>query len=497
MNLIEKADSYTEITPSKTGLRIIGRGIGPYIHRKQTVPAANGVSLESFRKATRFITISWDALPGFRNKELADLDALMDAVVAELDGMAKDKSDREEIIFKGAGEYEEIAPDDPRLNKLPAKWKALGHDGVGMEQYGKHRSKAVMAFACECHRAEVDLNILAACLMRWKIGEHIRNQSNVKRALNRVIERSFQFFKDSKLFEMNEQHCVLPINGKTRVATRGEDPDFPGRYAMSYSSIGDFKALHDKYRHTFPGEDKEGNPIEVTMGLGTWWINQPHRRQYDGGMRFMPDRDEDVVGNILNLWQGFAVAARKPEGKSGAAGCKLFLDHGLKIICSGDEEHYDYLIKREALIAQKRLRSEIAVALGTEEEGTGKESWCGGLRHLYGVHGMQIQNTEHVIGKHNGHLETLLRLTADEALFASDPRHRNALYNLITEPRFTIEPEHRRRIKPATFSISTLSVTLNTSFRYQARRDGFMVPTVSSAHANDPITFTRSSAIDR
>jgi hypothetical protein len=35
----------------------------------------------------------------------------------------------------------------------------------------------------------------------------------------------------------------------------------------------------------------------------------------------------------------------------------------------------------------------------------------------------------------------LLRLTADEALFVGDPRHRNALYGLITEPTVTIEPK--------------------------------------------------------
>ena len=138
-------------------------------------------------------------------------------------------------------------------------------------------------------------------------------------------------------------------------------------------------------------------------------------------------RDEDVVGDTLNLWQGFAVKDRKPDGKSGAAGCKLFLDHGLKIICSGDEEHYDFLIKREALIAQRRIRSEIAVCLHTEAEGTGKGRWCRSLNHLYGDHAMQVQNPDHVIGKHNAHLERLLRLTADEALFALDPRHRNAL----------------------------------------------------------------------
>ena len=103
---------------------------------------------------------------------------------------------------------------------------------------------------------------------------------------------------------------------------------------------------------------------------------------------------------------------------SGARGCQLLLNHGRKVICSGDEEHYDYLIKREALIAQQKIRSEIGVGLQTVEEGTGKGVWCGSINYLYGNHAMEVQNPEHVIGKHNPHLEKLLRLTADEALFA-------------------------------------------------------------------------------
>jgi hypothetical protein len=255
------------------------------------------------------------------------------------------------------------------------------------------------------------------------------------------------------------------------------------------SGLSDFKALHDKYRHTY---EKDGDT--VTVRLGTWWISQPHRRQYDGGMRFMPRRDEEVVGNALNLWRGFAVATRKPDGKSGASGCHLLLDHGLKVICGGDENHYDYLIKREALIAQHRIRSEIAVALHTEVEGTGKGFWCRTINHLYGAHAMQVQNPEHVTGKHNPHLQKLLRLTADEALFALNPQHRNSLYSLITEPTITIEP----KFVDAYDADNYLNIDVISNARHfipvsgTARR--FFVPMVSPDHANDHEYFSKITA---
>lgn len=151
-------------------------------------------------------------------------------------------------------------------------------------------------------------------------------------------------------------------------------------------------------------------------------------------------------------------------------------------------------MKREALIAQKRIRSEIAVCLQTEQEGTGKGQWARTLNYLYGVHAMQVQNPAHVTGKHNAHLETLLRLTADEALFAGDPRHRNSLYNLITEPRLTIEP----KFVGVYTAISYLNIDVISNAKHfipvseTARR--LFVPTVSSEKASNHEYFRKMTA---
>jgi hypothetical protein len=57
---VERAGSYAEDTISGTGLRIIGHATGAKIHRKQTV--ANGVTLETYRRAERLMT--GNILPG-------------------------------------------------------------------------------------------------------------------------------------------------------------------------------------------------------------------------------------------------------------------------------------------------------------------------------------------------------------------------------------------------------------------------------------------------
>ena len=185
-------------------------------------------------------------------------------------------------------------------------------------------------------------------------------------------------------------------------------------------TFGDFESLLNKYRHEY--EDEKGE--KQIIPLGTFWRTSRRRRQYDGGMAFMPQRDEQVIGNRLNLWQGYGVQPVKPNGKSGAAGCQKFIDFARGVICSGNEAHFDYLIKREALILQKRKRSEIALGLNSKEEGVGKGFYEAAMGRLYGSHAMQVTNPAHVIGKFNPHLETLLRLTAAPAWsVSSTPAH--------------------------------------------------------------------------
>ncbi len=83
--LIARANSYTEVTVSGTGLRIIGRATGPKIHRQQSVNnGVEGAKLETYRNAERYIVMTGNALPGSPS-DLAELDTMMDEVVAELD----------------------------------------------------------------------------------------------------------------------------------------------------------------------------------------------------------------------------------------------------------------------------------------------------------------------------------------------------------------------------------------------------------------------------
>jgi len=104
--------SYAEVTPSGTGIRILGLASGAALHRKFPVPKANGMSIEIYRRADRYITISGAQIGG--TAELANIDAQIDAVAAKLDNSKQQKQaqpenktkhhDLDSLIRNGCGD---------------------------------------------------------------------------------------------------------------------------------------------------------------------------------------------------------------------------------------------------------------------------------------------------------------------------------------------------------------------------------------------------------
>jgi hypothetical protein len=399
------------------------------------------------------------------------------------------KSDRapEDGAFRSSSQYEPIDLTDPLFTKLGPQWLEMIVADDYSADYEGDRSRAEFALVCEAVRVGIDDGAIARLLMdaRRKFGAHTRDKPSYR--LPRIINRGHDFATDPDLADMNSKFFVAPIGEATRVVSMKDDPLFPGRKIIGRAqSFAAFTDLHSNKRKIWETVDKDGVRKVTKIPLGAWWLRHERRRQYDGGMAFMPQHDQDHVGDVLNTWRGFAVQPLKPEGSSGASGCNLMLDHIRQILCNGNEEHYDFFMKRLASIIQTRRRTEVALALATKVEGTGKGFYRKHvLSALLGSAHMEISNPEHLTGKHNQHLENLLSLCADEALFAGDPRHRNALYSLITEPMITVEPKFIGVYSaPNYLNIDILSnadhyVPASSS----ARR--FFVPTVSPDRAGD------------
>src|SRR5262249_47050786 len=99
--------AYVEVTPSGTGLRIIGLASGPEVHRKFTIAdGCEGAAVEVYRKATRFITVS--GLEIGHCAALPNIDDVIDQIVLQHERAPETRGngsdDIEDLIEHGAPE---------------------------------------------------------------------------------------------------------------------------------------------------------------------------------------------------------------------------------------------------------------------------------------------------------------------------------------------------------------------------------------------------------
>ena len=100
--LVTRADSYTEITPSGEGVRILGIATGVPDAHFHLPRRANGQRIEVFHRATRYITISQKPLDG-TPRPLADISAIVAELQAENDRKKAGRSAVDGSQLSGTG----------------------------------------------------------------------------------------------------------------------------------------------------------------------------------------------------------------------------------------------------------------------------------------------------------------------------------------------------------------------------------------------------------
>jgi hypothetical protein len=185
--LVDAAASYTEITVSGTGLRIIGRATGNQIHRKQK---HNGFELETYRgSAVRYIVITGNPLLDSAD-QLNDIDELMENIVAEMDaGAAKTKAKtKKSSAHPSASREGDERPDDDddKLDRIIRQ----GENG----EYGGDRSAAEMYVMCEMLRRGYGRKAIRAVLLDKKngISEKAYGEADPQKYAERQIDHAIK-----------------------------------------------------------------------------------------------------------------------------------------------------------------------------------------------------------------------------------------------------------------------------------------------------------------
>ena len=137
----------------------------------------------------------------------------------------------------------------------------------------------------------------------------------------------------------------------------------------------------------------------------------------------------------------------------------MLRDHILKVVCSGNEQHYDYLIKWMAY-GVRHPGEPIGVAIAFRgAQGAGKGVVARTYGSLFGRHFVHIANGDQLTGRFNASLATSCAVFLDEALWAGDKKGEGVLKALITEPRLQLEAKFRDRSWSTTGCASWLPPT--------------------------------------
>ena len=315
---------------------------------------------------------------------------------------------------------------------VPDRIKIMIVQGQLDEPKQGDNSRSAWTFDCICNliRCKVPDEMIYSILMDTDFGisYHCLDQKQPVRAAKRQIERGHKLVEtegdestNGRLLEkINNDYFFL--TNQARICSTKNPSD------LIFHTVSDFQAIFAN-QYAECGEDKDGNP--KMKKAGGWWLENPNRREYED-IEFNPAGTAD---HLYNLWTGFAVQPKKGD-------CSLYLKHMKEIICSGNEEHYNYLLKWMARAVQKpSLTGGVAIVI-RGEQGTGKSFFVKQFGALFGRHYGAFAQSAHVTDKFNAHLELLCLMFCEEAFFAGDKRHESVLKALVTEETMQVERKY-------------------------------------------------------
>jgi hypothetical protein len=298
----------------------------------------------------------------------------------------------------------------------------------------KDRSRSAYLFDLVCNlvRCNVPDDLIFGIITdpTWGVSESVLElKGNAERYALKQIASAKEFAIDPHLAAMNKRFTVVgDYGGRCLIVEEvmSDNAHFK-RKILKKQSFEEFKKRFMRELIKV-GVDDKGNDRKVP--LGKWWLEHPNRAQVDRVV-FRPDQLE--VPDCFNLWKGFAVQA-VPGDKH-----LPYLTHMKNIICDGNEEHYEYLLKWMARAVQYPAEpGQVAIVL-QGGRGTGKGFFVTQFGSLFGGHFMQVSNSSHIVGNFNAHLRDALILFSDEAFYANDKKHNSTLKTLITEDILPIE----------------------------------------------------------
>jgi hypothetical protein len=151
------------------------------------------------------------------------------------------------------------------------------------------------------------------------------------------------------------------------------------------------------------------------------------------GVEFNP---KGTTEGFLNLWIGHTIKPVKGDWE-------LLANYLRYVICSNNQQAYEYLINYLAHALQKPEEKPGVMVILQGKEGTGKGTLAYLLSLIWNATFMQVHNIADVLGNFTDSLETSFCVFLDEAFFVGDAKSTDRLKGLVTEPRININPKNQ------------------------------------------------------
>lgn len=222
---------------------------------------------------------------------------------------------------------------------------------------------------------------------------------------------------------------------------------------------------------------------EREIGVGAFWLNHHLKPTYVNGVGLFAGTTKTPEG-YLNSWRGWGIEAKQGDWSK-------FETHLRDVICSGNDEHYNYLADWIAWGLQNPAKIPKTAVVLRGGQGTGKGIVAAVLGAIYSKHHtVKLTQASSFTGKFAGHLEKAMFVFADEAFFAGQKSEHGRLKALITEPEILIEPKNLTSVMCKNHMRVLLASNSDWVVPVEADDRRFFVLDVSDEHAQSDTWFT-------